>query len=202
MVVWFVGVILVQWVKLWVGLIAEGFIPHSGEVKMEAVQQEVNFDPRPSGLRTHRWCWAQDERGAVHFAARLVLEERTVKWLKTHVERWWAHLFHWGTITPTCLTWQSFPSGQSVSGTILLHLFSRPWRSCPLLSLPSFLLLMLLLFLGGRVSGGLRVTLIFGSWTTSRFWPETLMILPPLQRKVVESYTFDKKRIIVLQHSI
>lgn len=36
-VVWFAGVILVQWVELRVGLIAEGFIPHSAEVKMEAV---------------------------------------------------------------------------------------------------------------------------------------------------------------------
>lgn len=77
MVVWFAGVVLVQWVKLWVGLIAESFIPHSAEVKMEAVQQEVNFDPRPPGLWTHSRGRTQDERGAVHCAARLVLEEST-----------------------------------------------------------------------------------------------------------------------------
>lgn len=88
----------------------------------------------------------------------------------------------------TCLTWQNVPSGQSASGTILLHRFSGPRWSCPLFTTPSLLLLMLLLLLGGRVSGGLRVTLIFGFWTTSRFWPVTLMILPPLQSRGKEDY--------------
>lgn len=49
------GVVLVQRVELRVGLIAEGFAPHSAEVKMEAVQQEMNFDPGPPGLWTHCW---------------------------------------------------------------------------------------------------------------------------------------------------
>lgn len=49
-VVWFAGVVPVQWVELRVGLITEGFTPHSAEVKMEAVHQEVNFDPGPPGL--------------------------------------------------------------------------------------------------------------------------------------------------------
>lgn len=68
-VVRFAGVILVQWVELRVGLVAEGFIPHCTEVKMEAVQQELNFDPGPPGLWTHRRSRTQDEGGTVHCAA-------------------------------------------------------------------------------------------------------------------------------------
>lgn len=73
----FAGVVLVQRVELWVLLIAEGFIPHGAEVKMEAVQQEMNFNPSPPGLWTHRRSRTQDEGGAVHCAARLVLEGST-----------------------------------------------------------------------------------------------------------------------------
>ena len=78
----FAGVILIQRVKLWVGLVAEGFISHSVEVKMEAVQQEMNFDPGSPGLCTHCRRWTQDEGGAVHCAARLILEESKgiIKW--------------------------------------------------------------------------------------------------------------------------
>lgn len=90
-------------------------------------------------------------------------------------------------LSHTCLTWQSVPFGQS--GTILLHLFSDACGSRPRFSLTSDLLPLLLLFLGGRVSGGLRVTRIFGSWTTSRFWPDTRIILPPLQE--------EKKMVVV-----
>lgn len=74
MVVGFAGVNLVQWVEHRVGLIAESCISHSAEVKMEAVQQELNFDSGPPGLWTHRWGRTQDQGGAVHFAARFVLE--------------------------------------------------------------------------------------------------------------------------------
>lgn len=77
MVVRFAGVILVQRVELWVRLIAEGFIPHGAEVKMEAVQQEINFDPGPPRLWTHRRSQTQNEGRAVHCAVRLVLEEST-----------------------------------------------------------------------------------------------------------------------------
>lgn len=76
-VVRFVGVILVQWVELRVGLVAESFVPHRAEVKMEAVQQEVNFDPSSPGLRTDRWGRTQDEGGAVDCAARLILGVNT-----------------------------------------------------------------------------------------------------------------------------
>lgn len=76
-VVRFVGVILVQWVELGVGLVAESFIPSRPEVETEAVQQEVDFDPGSPGLRTDRWGRTQDEGGAVDRAARLILEENT-----------------------------------------------------------------------------------------------------------------------------
>lgn len=76
-VVRFAGVVLVQRVELRVGLVAEGFVPHGAKVKVEAVQQEVNFDPGPPGLWTHRRSRTRDEGGAVHRAARLVLEEST-----------------------------------------------------------------------------------------------------------------------------
>lgn len=81
-VVRFAGVVPVQRVELRVGLIAEGFTPHRAEVEMEAVHQEVNFDPGPPGLWTHRRSGTWDEGGAVHYAARLVLEEwtETMKW--------------------------------------------------------------------------------------------------------------------------
>lgn len=49
-VIWLAGVVAVQQVKFRVRLIAKGFIPHCAEVKMEAVHQEVNFNPGPSGF--------------------------------------------------------------------------------------------------------------------------------------------------------
>lgn len=73
MMVWFAGVVLVQLVELRVGLVAEGFTPHGAEVKMEAVQQEMNLDPGSPGLWTYRRGRTRDEGGAVHCAARLVL---------------------------------------------------------------------------------------------------------------------------------
>lgn len=76
MVVRRAGVVLVQQVELRVGLVAEGFAPHGAEVKMEAVQQEVDFDPGPPGLWTHGRSGTQDEGGAVDCAAGLVLEQR------------------------------------------------------------------------------------------------------------------------------
>lgn len=78
-VVRFAGVVPVQRVELRVGLIAEGFAPHCAEVKMEAVHQEVNFDPCSPGLWTHRWSGTYDEGGAVDGTARLILEGRIEK---------------------------------------------------------------------------------------------------------------------------
>lgn len=75
MVVRLAGVVLVQLVELGVGLVAEGLAAHSAEVEVEAVQQEVDFNPRPSGLRTHSRRRTQDEEGAVHRAAGLVLSK-------------------------------------------------------------------------------------------------------------------------------
>lgn len=49
-VVRFGRVIAIQWVKFWVGLIVEGVYPHWGEVKMEAIHKENNFDRSPPGL--------------------------------------------------------------------------------------------------------------------------------------------------------
>ncbi|TNN36379.1 hypothetical protein EYF80_053463 [Liparis tanakae] len=131
------AVVVVQRVEPRVGLVAEGLGPHGAEVEVEAVQEEVNFDPGPPGLRAHGGSRAQDEGGAVHGAASLVLQGKN-------------------TADMTMIV----PWGQSASGTILLFL------------------------LGGSLSGGLRVTLIFGSWTTSRFCPETRMTRPPLQGNV------------------
>lgn len=74
MVVRFAAVVLVQRVEPRVGLVAEGLGSHGAEVKVEAVQEEVNFDPGPPGLRAHGWSRAQDEGGAVHSAASLVLQ--------------------------------------------------------------------------------------------------------------------------------
>ena len=70
------GLVLVQRVEHRVGLVAEGFSGHGTEVKLEAVQQEVNFDPGPRGLWTHRRGRAQDQGGAAHRAARLVLQPK------------------------------------------------------------------------------------------------------------------------------
>lgn len=70
----FVRVIAVQHVELWVGFIAECFIAHIVEVKMKTVQQEMNFDPRSPGVRSHSRRRAQDEGGAVHCTTRLILE--------------------------------------------------------------------------------------------------------------------------------
>lgn len=81
-VVRFAGVVPVQWVELRVGLITEGFTPHSAEVKMEAVHQEVNFDPGPPGLWTHCRSGTWDEGGAVHCAPRLILDESKEQWNK------------------------------------------------------------------------------------------------------------------------
>lgn len=75
MVIRFAWIVLVQQVQLWVGLIAEVLAPHAAEVKMEAVQQEVNFDPGPPGLWTHSRSGTQDEGGAIDCTARLELEE-------------------------------------------------------------------------------------------------------------------------------
>lgn len=69
-------VVPVQRVEPRVGLIAEGFAPHRAEVKVEAVHQEVNFDPGPPGLWTHRRGGARDEGGTVDHAARLILGRR------------------------------------------------------------------------------------------------------------------------------
>lgn len=71
------GIIPVQLVERGVELIPKGFLTHGVEVKMKAVQQEVNFDPCINGLWAHGRGRAQDEGGAVHRAARLVLEEST-----------------------------------------------------------------------------------------------------------------------------
>ncbi len=76
-VVRFARVILVQRVEMRVGLIAEGFIPHGAKVKMEAVQQEINFYPGPPRLWTNRRSQTQNEGRAVHCATRLILEEST-----------------------------------------------------------------------------------------------------------------------------
>lgn len=73
MVVRLARVVPVQRVEPRVGLIAEGFVPHRTEVKVEAVHQKVNFDPGPPGLWTHRRGGARDEGGVVDHAARLVL---------------------------------------------------------------------------------------------------------------------------------
>lgn len=70
------GVVLAQQVEPRVGLVAEGLAPDGAEVKMEAVQQELDFDPGPPGLWAHGRSWTQDEGGAVHRAARLILEEK------------------------------------------------------------------------------------------------------------------------------
>ena len=72
-VVGFAGVVLVEGVELWVGLVAEGLGPHCVEVKMEAVQQEVHLDARLPGLGAHRRRGTQDERRAAHCAARVIL---------------------------------------------------------------------------------------------------------------------------------
>ena len=79
---WFVVVRLarvvpVQLVELWVEFIAKGFLSHRAEVKMETVQQEVDFHPGPSGLWPHSRGRTQHERGAVDCAARFELTERT-----------------------------------------------------------------------------------------------------------------------------
>lgn len=87
-VVRFAGVVPVQRVELRVGLIAEGFTPHCAEVKMEAVHQEVNFDPCSPGLWTHRWSGTYDEGGAVDCTARLILEGRIEKILFTEKTLW------------------------------------------------------------------------------------------------------------------
>lgn len=73
--VWFAGFIPVQWVELWVGLIAEGLIPHVAKVKIEAVHQKVNSDPGSPGLWSYCWSGTKDEGGAVHCAARFILQE-------------------------------------------------------------------------------------------------------------------------------
>lgn len=73
MVVRLAGVVPVQRVEPRVSLVAEGFAPHRAKVKVEAVHQEVNFDPGPPGLWTHRWGGARDEGGAIDHAARLIL---------------------------------------------------------------------------------------------------------------------------------
>lgn len=75
MVVWLVGVVLVQRVQLWVGLVAEGLVSHSAEVKMEAVQEKINSDLGPSGLCSHSRGRTQDEGRAVDYAASLKLEK-------------------------------------------------------------------------------------------------------------------------------
>lgn len=70
----FALVVLVERVELRVGLIAERSVAYSAEVKMEAVQQEVNLHPGSLSLRPHGGGRAQDEGGAVHCAARFVLQ--------------------------------------------------------------------------------------------------------------------------------
>lgn len=88
----------------------------------------------------------------------------------------------------TCLTTQSMSSGQSGSGTIRLCLLSGISLRLTLLSPSLLLLLVLLFFLGERDSRGLRVTRILGSCTTSRFCPDTRIILPPLDTQREESF--------------
>lgn len=52
-VIWLGRVIAIQWIKLWVGFIVEVVNPDRGEVKMEAIHQEQNFDLCPISLRAH-----------------------------------------------------------------------------------------------------------------------------------------------------
>lgn len=49
-VIWLGRVIAIQWIKLWVGFIVEVVNPQRGEVKMEAIHQEQNFDLCPPSL--------------------------------------------------------------------------------------------------------------------------------------------------------
>lgn len=76
MVVRLALVIPVQRKQPWVGLISEGFATHGAEVKMEAVQKEVNFDPGHRGLWTHSGSRTHDESGVYHFAAGFMLSGR------------------------------------------------------------------------------------------------------------------------------
>lgn len=69
-------VIPVQLEQLGVGFVAERFATHSAEVKMEAVQKEVNFDPGLCGLWTHSRSRTQDESCVVHLAVGFVLKGR------------------------------------------------------------------------------------------------------------------------------
>lgn len=66
--------VAVQRVQQRVGLITEGLAPHRTEVKVEAVHQEVNFDPGPPGLGTHGRGGTGDECGAVDRAESLKLQ--------------------------------------------------------------------------------------------------------------------------------
>lgn len=68
--------VAVQWVQQRIGLITEGLVPHCTEVEVEAVHQEVNFDPGPPCLRTHGWGWTGDQGGAVDRAESLKLQRR------------------------------------------------------------------------------------------------------------------------------
>lgn len=68
------GAVAVQRVQQRVGLITEGLAAHRTEVKVEAVHQEVNFDPGPPGLGTHGRCGTGDESGAVDRAESLKLQ--------------------------------------------------------------------------------------------------------------------------------
>lgn len=51
------GAVAVQGVQQRIGLITKGMVSHRTKVKVEAVHQEVNFDPGPPGLGTHGWGW-------------------------------------------------------------------------------------------------------------------------------------------------
>lgn len=66
--------VAVQGVQQRIGLIAESLVSHCTKVKVQAVHQEVNFDPGPPGLRTHCWGGAGDEGGADDRAKSLKLQ--------------------------------------------------------------------------------------------------------------------------------
>lgn len=68
------GAVAVQGVQQRIGLIAEGLVSHRTKVEVEAVHQEVNFDPGSPGLRTHGWGGTGDEGGAVDRAESLKLQ--------------------------------------------------------------------------------------------------------------------------------
>lgn len=68
------GAVAVQGVQQRIGLVTEGLVSHRTKVEVEAVHQEVNFDPGSPGLRAHGWGGTGDEGGAVDRAESLKLQ--------------------------------------------------------------------------------------------------------------------------------